>query len=84
VATSTRYLPARAHVWHARWQADGGEALRSRGPSGPELKLSAAELARVEQALLEHNRIVTGWSPPAIYAASGWPLARLDPALAGR
>jgi transposase len=40
-------------VWHARWQCGGPEALHSRGPSGPPPRLSDAELAIVEQALLE-------------------------------
>jgi transposase len=40
-------------VWHARWQDGGTQALRSRGPSGPAPRLSDAELATVEQALLE-------------------------------
>jgi transposase len=42
-----------AHVWHTAWQQDGVEALRSRGPTGPDPKLSPADLARVEQALLQ-------------------------------
>jgi transposase len=40
-------------VWHARWQHGGPEALRSRGPSGPSPRLSDAQLATVEQALLK-------------------------------
>jgi transposase len=40
-------------VWHARWKEGGAEALRSRGPSGPTPRLSDAQLATVEQALLE-------------------------------
>jgi transposase len=40
-------------VWHARWQQGGIDALRSRGPSGPAPRLSAAQLAQVEQALLD-------------------------------
>ena len=40
-------------VWHARFQQGGAEALRSRGPSGPAPRLSDAQLAKVEQALLE-------------------------------
>jgi transposase len=40
-------------VWHRRWQAGGPEALHSRGPSGPAPRLSDAQLATVEQALLE-------------------------------
>jgi transposase len=41
-----------AHVWHARFQQGGVGALRSRGPTGPDPRLSAAQLAQVEQALL--------------------------------
>ena len=41
-----------AHVWHARFQQGGVDALRSRGPTGPDPRLSAAQLAKVEQALL--------------------------------
>ena len=40
-------------VWHTRWQAGGVDALYSRGPSGPAPRLSDAQLATVEQALLE-------------------------------
>ena len=40
-------------VWHRRWQASGTDGLRSRGPSGPAPRLSDAQLAQVEQALLE-------------------------------
>jgi transposase len=41
-----------AHLWHARFQQGGVDALRSRGPTGPDPKLSAAQLVKVEQALL--------------------------------
>jgi transposase len=40
-------------VWHTRWQQGGTKALRSRGPSGPQPRLSDAQLGAVEQALLE-------------------------------
>ena len=40
-------------VWHARFKAGGTDALRSKGPSGPAPRLSDAQLARIEQALLE-------------------------------
>jgi transposase len=40
-------------VWHARFTHGGTEALRSRGPSGPAPRLSDAQLANVEQALLK-------------------------------
>ena len=41
-----------AHVWHTRFQEGGVDALRSRGPTGPDPKLSTGDLARIEQALL--------------------------------
>jgi transposase len=41
-----------AHVWHTRFEQGGVDALRSRGPTGPDPKLSAAQLAQVEEALL--------------------------------
>ena len=40
-------------VWHARWKEGGTEALPSRGPSGPAPRLSDAQLATIEQALVE-------------------------------
>jgi transposase len=43
-------------VWHGRWQAGGTDALYSRGPSGPAPRLSDAQLATVEHALLEGPR----------------------------
>jgi transposase len=41
-----------AHLWHARLTQGGVDALRSRGPTGPDPKLSVAQLAKVEEALL--------------------------------
>jgi transposase len=41
------------NVWHARWKQGGTDALRSRGPSGPAPRLLDAQLACVEQALLD-------------------------------
>jgi transposase len=41
-----------AHLWHTRFTQGGADALRSRGPTGPKPRLSAAQLAKVEQALL--------------------------------
>jgi len=40
-------------VWHRRFKAGGPQALRSKGPSGPAPRLSDAQLAAVEQALLD-------------------------------
>jgi transposase len=42
-----------AHVWHSRFVKQGAEALRSRGPTGPDPKVSDVQLAKVEQVLLE-------------------------------
>jgi transposase len=41
-----------AHLWHTRFAQGGVDALRSRGPTGPDPKLSAAQLAKIEEALL--------------------------------
>ena len=41
-----------AHVWHTRFEQGGVDALRSRGPTGPDPKLSDAQLAQVQEALL--------------------------------
>jgi transposase len=38
--------------WHARWQADGAAALRTRGPTGRHPKVADAQLQGIEQALL--------------------------------
>jgi transposase len=38
--------------WHARFTQGGVDALRSRGPTGPDPKLSATQLAKIEEALL--------------------------------
>ena len=53
VARALRVSRQSAHVRHARFQQGGVQALRSRGPTGPDPKLSAAQLAKVEQALLQ-------------------------------
>jgi transposase len=42
-----------AHVWHTRFEEGGVDALRSRGPTGPDPRLSDAQLEQAEQALLE-------------------------------
>jgi transposase len=39
-------------VWHRTWKAEGPEALRSKGPSGPAPRLSNQQLTTVERALL--------------------------------
>jgi transposase len=40
-------------VWHARWRTDGPQALHSKGPTGPAPKVADAQLAQLEQVLLE-------------------------------
>jgi transposase len=42
-----------ASRWHTRWQADGTAALGTRGPTGRPPKIADAQLAGIEQALLE-------------------------------
>jgi transposase len=42
-----------AHIWHRRFEHGGVDALRSRGPTGPDPKVSAVQLAEIEQALLK-------------------------------
>jgi transposase len=41
------------HLWYQRWQADGVDGLRSRGPTGPTPRLSDTQLRQVEQPLLK-------------------------------
>jgi transposase len=53
VARKLGVSPQAVSVWHARWRAGGLDALRSRGPTGPDPKVSDAQLAQVEQALLK-------------------------------
>ena len=42
--------------WHARWQAGGLEALASRGPTGPDPRLSEVQRAVIDQALRQGAR----------------------------
>jgi len=37
--------------WHARWRADGLNALRSVGPTGPDPRLSDTQRAAIDQVL---------------------------------
>jgi len=39
--------------WHAHYEQGGIDALRSRGPSGPDPKVSDVQLAHIEQVLLQ-------------------------------
>jgi transposase len=42
--------------WHAHWQAGGLQALASRGPTGPDARLSDAQLHLIDQALRQGAR----------------------------
>jgi transposase len=42
--------------WHTRWQAGGLNALASRGPTGPNPRLSEAQRAAIGQALRQGAR----------------------------
>jgi transposase len=42
--------------WRARWQAGGPNALASRGPTGPDPRLSEAQLAAIDQVLRQGAR----------------------------
>jgi putative transposase len=43
--------------WHASWQAGGLPALHSAGPTGQAPRLSAAQLAAIDQALRQGARV---------------------------
>ena len=59
-------------VWHARWQEGGTGALHSRGPSGPAPRLSDAQLAQVEQALLKGQPPMGSPGSCGHWSASRW------------
>jgi transposase len=42
--------------WHALWRAGGPDALASRGPTGPDPRLSQAQRAAIDQALRQGAR----------------------------
>jgi transposase len=42
--------------WHARWRQGGQEALRSAGPTGPDPRLTDAQLQAIDQALRQGAR----------------------------
>jgi transposase len=52
VTRTLRVSRQSAHIWHTAWRQGGVDALGSRGPTGPDPRLSAAQLAKVEEALL--------------------------------
>jgi transposase len=53
VARQLGVSPRAVSIWHARWRQGGTDALRSRGPTGPDPKVSDVQLGQIEQALLE-------------------------------
>ena len=61
-----------AHVWHTRFQEGGVDALRSRGPTGPNPKLSAAQLPSIEQALLQGARPMGSTPTCGPWSGSRW------------
>jgi transposase len=42
--------------WHTQWRAGGPDALASRGPTGPDPRLSEAQRAAIDQALRQGAR----------------------------
>jgi putative transposase len=56
--------------WHALWRAGGSDALASRGPTGPDPRLSDAQRAAIDQALRQGAR-ANGFDP------DHWTLARI-------
>jgi transposase len=69
-------------VWHARWQAGGTQALRSKGPSGPAPRLYDMQLAEVEQALLKgagaHGFVGELWTLEGTVASAATASKRRD------
>jgi transposase len=63
--------------WHARWQADGAAALRTRGPTGRRPKVADEQLAAIEQALLE-GALAHGFTTDV------WTLDRIAVVIQGR
>jgi transposase len=56
VARTLRVSRQSAHDWYVRWRAGGVQALRAAGRAGRRPRLSAAQRAEVEQALLAGAR----------------------------
>ena len=78
-----------AACWHTGFKEGGVDALRSRGPTGPAPRLSSAELAKVEQALLQGaqaNGFATDlWTLErvAVVITQGRPGSAITPAMSG-
>ena len=56
--------------WHALWRAGGSDALASRGPTGPDPRLSDAQRAAIDQALRQGARAHG-------FGTDHWTLARI-------
>jgi transposase len=56
--------------WHAQWRAGGPDALASRGPTGPDPRLSDAQRAAIDQALRQ-GALANG------FHTDHWTLARI-------
>jgi putative transposase len=56
--------------WHAQWRAGGLQALASRGPTGPDPRLSEAQRAAIDQALRQ-GALANGFD------TDHWTLARI-------
>ncbi len=65
-----------ASRWHARWQADGTTALRTRGPTGRRPKVADEQLEAIEQALLQ-GALAHG------FATDVWTLERIAVVIQG-
>jgi transposase len=65
-----------ASRWHARWQAEGTTALRTRGPTGRRPKVADEQLEAIEQALLQ-GAVAHG------FATDVWTLERIAVVIQG-
>jgi transposase len=65
-----------ASRWHAGWQAAGTTGLQSRGPTGRRPKIADAQLAVIEQALLQ-GALAHG------FATDVWTLDRIGVVIQG-
>jgi transposase len=65
-----------ASRWQARWQADGAQGLRSRGPTGRRPKIADDQLGAIQQALLE-GALAHG------FATEVWTLERIAVVIQG-
>lgn len=71
VAAELEVSAKSARAWRRAWVAGGVEALASRGPSGPRVKLNPRQIARLEKAL-DEGPAAAGWAED-----QRWTLARV-------